>query len=528
VAIQNSNQQEIDLNSGKYESRRRASPLAKKGDQCPIKGISVPPAYGLSLVTSLPSNHNTNPPTNSSNSLYANNPWHLSLDLVCLVDTSIDVISLDGLKGSLIFWLYMRDKRALSDSLNLKHSHALDSILANLWVAHSSHKQLVVGLRKKAITRHNPNEIGHRVKRNVLDFLTSKGFIKMYKGKPNQFEGLATWCGASRSLVRWFEIDSIRAQLAQNALFVELRKLEERKVTYTKSKYIGPGTYESVQATKTVKAWVETPIPIRDKVKARKLGKVVRGFNELWTNYYATLNDDPILPYCRRIFNGKLILGGRWYGSYQTLLKQERERILIDDMATLEPDFSGLHFNLLYANEGIQWVGDDVYEVDGYDREVIKRVCLPLMNTTSLRGLEGHITTSGKPNVKEAYQKHKAAMERYNKAKAKGAPWRKPQSTFEGFIEGIPDGTDGTELIAALMKKHEPIARRFGEKDLGLKTQYQDSQIMAAIIEELTKRHIPVLPVHDSVRCKVSDYSIVYDTMREQFKAATGFNIIVH
>jgi hypothetical protein len=527
VAIQNSNQQEIDLNYGKYESRRRASPLAKKGDQCPIIGNRVPPAYGLSLVTSLPSNHNTNPPTNSSNSLYANNPWHLSLDLVCLVDTTIDIISLDGLKGSLIFWLYMRDKRNLSDSLNLKHSIALDSILANLWVAHSSRKQLVVGLRKEAITINNPNKIGHAVKRNVLDFLADKGFIKMYKGKPNQFESLATWCGASTSLVRWFEIDSIRAQLAKNALFVELRKLETKKVTTTKRKRLISGAYEDVPITNTVKTWVETQIPIRDKVKARKLGKAVREFNYLWTNHYPTLNGDPILPYCRRVFNGSFTKGGRWYGSYQPLLKPKREQILIDDMPTLEPDFSGLHFNLLYANEGIQWGGDDVYEVDGYDREVIKRVCLPLMNTTSLRGLEGHITTSGKPHVKAAYQKYKAAMERYNKAKAKGAAWRKPDP-FEGFIEGIPDYTDGTELIAALKLKHEPIARRFGEVDLGLKTQYQDSQIMAAIIEELTKRHIPVLPVHDSVRCKVSDYAIVYDTMREQYKAATGFNIIVH
>jgi hypothetical protein len=469
--------------------------------------------------------------------LYAKNPYFLRFDYLCSVNTPIDLVSLESLKTNLIFWINSNQQRSVRRHAN-KYSLTLDSMLANLWVAYSCRKQLVVGAGRLTDKDNNPSRISYKMKAKVLEFLQEKEFIKIYRGKPNEYDKLATWCGATTRLIRWFELDSVRAKLAENAVFLELRKLEEHKVTYTKSKYIGSGTYESVQATKTIKKWVAEPIPDSYKAKARKLALPARQHNEVWINCLATLYGDYVEPYLCRIFNGKLYLGGRLCGAYQNMPKGDRPHILIDDMPTTEPDFKGLHMNLLYTEAGIQWplvkdVNDvkyheDVYAVKGYDREVIKRVCLPLMYTTSLRGLEAQITSSGKAKRKSDYQKYKLRMESYNKAKAKGAAWSKPESTFEGFIEGIPDGTDGKELIAALMKKHEPIAHRFGEAELSLKLQFKDSQIMSSIITKLAKRHIPVLPVHDSVRCKVSDAGIVYATMLEAYEAATDYKISVH
>ena len=69
--------------------------------------------------------------------------------------------------------------------------------------------------------------------------------------------------------------------------------------------------------------------------------------------------------------------GGRFYGHYQNLPKTDRARILIDGTRTVEPDYKAIHFSILYALEGLQFVGDP-YLVPNYEhmRPVFKLLCL--------------------------------------------------------------------------------------------------------------------------------------------------------
>ena len=231
-------------------------------------------------------------------------------------------------------------------------------------------------------------------------------------------------------------------------------------------------------------------------------------------------------PWVKRVFNDNFDKGGRFYGGFQNLPKLERSKILIDGMPTLEPDFSGLHFNLLYAQKGLQFDGD-VYDVVGYSRETIKAVMLPLMNNENLNAVKGNIKRSGNPTAKRAYETYKRELKEHENLRARGIKSREPKRGYNGFIDGIPDNTDGEHLINAILQKHEPIADMFGTKDLGVKLQNKDSEIMANVITELSKRYVAVLPVHDSVICKVSDYSLVVDTMRQEYEKSTGFKIIV-
>jgi hypothetical protein len=481
------------------------------------KQLKPPPPLPYSLICPI----NGNKVTYN----YAYSPLRLRLDIICLYNTDLDARTLSALQGQFKFWL---DRQL--DRVDSNYMYTLDSILANLWEAHKSNKQLITPLRRKSWSnKNNPKKLGHTLLRRTLTFLHEKGFVIIHKGKPSEFDSLATWCSATPLLVHWFELDGMRTMLNENANFVELRKTKKVKKLLTDSRHIGGGVYESYETRKTVKESYTVPIPSRYKNKAKLYSESVRGYNNLWTNFSVSLDGNYVRPWCHRVFNETMLMGGRFYGGFQTLPKLDRERLLIDGMPTVEPDFSGLHFNLLYARKGIQFdnYNDDVYAVDGYDRRVIKLVMLPLMNTTKLSVLEGNITTSGMPQVKRAYQLYKCECEQHKRLKDQGIANKKPKEKFTGFIEGIPDNTSGSDLLAALKDKHKFIADFFGTENLGITLQNQDSTIMANIISRLTAKHIPMLPVHDSIRCKISDFTIVYDMMLEQYNLSTGFKIRV-
>jgi hypothetical protein len=457
----------------------------------------------------------------------AKNPHHLRLDIECSSSSNLDISSLDYLQTYFNSWLCVRFSK-----INTKYPLVLDTLLANLWIAHISNSQVITPFRKQSITYRNPDKIGYDVLKTTITFLAEIGLITINKGKPSQFDGIATWCSANSILVHWFELDAMRAKLKDNASFVELHVTNKVKRQRMKRRKLGDGIYESYLGYESMREVETVPIPKRDQPLAKRLSNLVRGYNELWTNHLVTHNDDYIIPWCRRVFNKNLRLGGRFYGPFQNIPKLDRKDILIDTMPTVEPDFGGLHFNLLYAEAGIQFDNDndDVYTgVGDYPREVIKAVMLPLMNTTKLGTLAGNISTSGKPHIKRMYAIHKRDKEYHDKLSAQGIASKQPKAPepLKGFINGIPDNTNGHDLIAKLKQRHHAIAHNFGSVDLGIRLQNKDSNIMAGILGVLIAKHIPALPVHDSIRCKISDEAIVRDTMQSQYQLTTGFKISI-
>ena len=79
------------------------------------------------------------------------------------------------------------------------------------------------------------------------------------------------------------------------------------------------------------------------------------------------------------------------------------------------------------------------------------------------------------------------------------------------------------ELVKEIKNAHELIAEQLEEKDLGLKLQFTDSQIMSRILLKTVKENILVVPVHDSVICKKSDLKRVKEIMLEAYFEETGF-----
>ena len=479
--------------------------------------VSAPSAphlpYSLSPIPSIPT------------FCLASKPLSLNLDLIIHLTANLNSKFLTRIHLEFDTWLNNRLKR-----VNKNYNKCLDTMVANLWDAHQSSSQLITPLQAISITYNNSDKLGYDMIINTLKFLSAKEYIHLNKGEARMNSGIATWCTSTPKLSRWFELDEMQTRLKENATFVVLRKKLPVETVVTKSRTVD-NEIEFYQTTATVKRNTDVPIPSSQKAKARRLSKTVRAYNQLWTNSAATLNGYHIRPWCRRIFNNNLNMGGRYYGEFQTLPKADRVNILINSFETTEPDYSGLHFNLLYAQEGIQLgARDDVYKVKGYDRETIKAVMIPLLNTTNLNALAGQITKSGRADIKAAHAKHKEAQKYAANLEARGIKADdnyKPARFLKGFIEGIPEGADGHELLVKLKTRHRAIAHRFGEADLGIKLQNQDAQLMSNVLDALIANNIAALPIHDSIRVQIYHVDFAIETMKEEYHKLTGYSIDV-
>jgi hypothetical protein len=143
--------------------------------------------------------------------------------------------------------------------------------------------------------------------------------------------------------------------------------------------------------------------------------------------------------FVRRIFNrSSFDKGGRFFGGWwQRCPKERRGRIFINDRATSEIDYSGLHIVMLYAQEGIDYweeVGADPYTIDTPEflesaeqaRSVCKQLLLVAVNAADERS---------------AFQAFRGEAET-------GTPEKSLTNNQLGLI------------LTALRDKHQPIAHR--------------------------------------------------------------------
>jgi hypothetical protein len=232
----------------------------------------------------------------------------------------------------------------------------------------------------------------------------------------------------------------------------------------------------------------------------------------------------PIMSFIRRVFNEELYYGGRFYGDYQTLEKSSRSRLMIDGDETTELDYKSIHFNILYSWKGLRFFNPDPYQVDDYDRSIIKTVALTLLNSESRSAFKRNVTKSGNPKIKEIEQVYRA---RLSKNYHLGISDSLKPEVLKGFISGLPDHIKGADLFNAICEAHQPICDFFGRKKIGLKLQFTDSQIMAKVINKLISQDIPIIPIHDSIVCKTKDKALVKEVMEHYYFEEMNFKITV-
>jgi len=295
--------------------------------------------------------------------------------------------------------------------------------------------------------------------------------VEHEKGRRNQFKGVAS-----------------RVWLSEESKL----ELSKRKVSYMLAK--GIPFLKMKDDKKESMSLPNKPTVIK------RLNAPCEAMNRLWLQNDAVFghNGKSVTPFMYRSFNESFDFGGRFYFPSQTENKEYRKSILINGEPTVELDYKAIHFNMLYAEKGIQFEGDP-YLTEGYDRKVIKLAMISFMNCENRSAWCGTVTRSGNPN----------------------------NSHMDGFIDGMPINVKGKELAAAIDKRHAPIADRFHKPKIGVRLQRKDSEIMSQCLLECAKLSIPVLPYHDGIRCAESALQSVYKIMKDAYKSVTGFDIVV-
>jgi hypothetical protein len=383
------------------------------------------------------------------------------------------------------------------------YEDAFSMLLANLRTAHYQKAQLVFSRRTAhKITPDNPARISPATVRKCLDFLAEKGLISMVVGKANEFEKNSSWCIPLPPLIALFEQHDAQVRLHKKAPLAVVRDDEKKDIPPYKNR--------------------------NKRLALEGLAGPVRRYTETWLDHSATLGDAYLLPWLKRKFNNTMDYGGRFYGHYQNLPKTDRARILIDGARTVEPDYKAIHFSILYALEGLQFVGDP-YLVPNYEhmRPVFKLLCLQLVNIENLSSFKACITRSGKPEIQRELRCYRDKIKVYNHERSLGLRTKLPvkPKRLTGVIAGLPEGVIGAQLIDLLFERHEAIKSHFGKEKIGLQLQKLDSEIMANALDRL--EGIPCLPVHDSIRCKIDDSGTVIRAMKEAFSDVMGKHIEV-
>lgn len=371
-----------------------------------------------------------------------------------------------------------------------KHYSAMSIILANLLHADTGNRQLLFTRATK-----NDNEIFIR----CFDYLADQGLISMTVSAPRK--EVSSWAAANDELISLLAIHEARIVFNGDINPVEVRdsRGKPKRVTHR-----------------------------ADKLAVKRLSKFIDSYNRYWLDHSVTLKSAPVIPFLKRIFNKKLTLGGRFYGDYQRLPSKHRKHILIDGQKTVEVDYSSLHLAILYAISGVKMEGD-AYAIDGYDRSVIKLLCLRLVNSEHLAGLKAVITLSANPKNGAKYKKYKDDRAAFEWSRSKGLTGKEPRKPkwVDSFIPNMPTNVNANDLLEAFLIKHKPIRHLIGQKDIGLTLQREDSELIASCMKQLYDLGIPVLPVHDSLICKRSDRPQVVMVMQGCFYSKYGQSISV-
>jgi hypothetical protein len=259
------------------------------------------------------------------------------------------------------------------------------------------------------------------------------------------------------------------------------------------------------------------PLEYKDTDETVAMRQEVLEYNTLLSNTYIDIPEleDPWLlredkrgrqikvpidqhhQFIRRTFNrGDWGCGGRFYGPWwQQLGSDLRAKIFINDTPTVEVDFKGMHVAIIAVQEGVA-VPEDAYVLPPYlikgvtteqQRKLIKKLVLIALNAKDRK------------------------------------------TAFSSFRDDWPAGDPAKKLTNAELEKlldsyieHYPFMTNHLGADRGIRLMNIDSQIMAIVQQEFTKRGIPVLTIHDSAIVDYTRVGLLKRFMVEAAKKVVG------
>jgi hypothetical protein len=391
----------------------------------------------------------------------------------------------------------MKDLKTIMESKrsHLRHTEHLGQILINLLKCHSIDPDMCVAYHRNSARynnqkRYNSIEISYASTIKIVDALISLGYIEYKKGRYNRDKGEGK---ISRMRATPKLIDLLTFNYKMDTSEICLCNDEETIILKDESKLII--NYTDQKQTREMRKKLKI---INDNIAGTYIGLCVPDNTLAEINRELRLKQDEndedfrsvidlTKSRLRRIFNnGSFEEGGRLYnGWWQSVPSKYRRYIRIDNIETVEVDYSGYHINLLYAMEGLPLPTEDVYSLNGIpeeSRNMLKVVLQILLNAgTEQKALR---------KIKEEF------------------PRKKHPGVFTN------ENITHESIIRAFKQKHEAISKYFGS-GYGVELQFIDSQIAEEILLALAEKGIVALPIHDSFIVQKEHKKALEDIMEE-------------
>ncbi|MFT5451614.1 MAG: hypothetical protein ACI9N9_001100 [Enterobacterales bacterium] len=274
-----------------------------------------------------------------------------------------------------------------------------------------------------------------------------------------------------------------------------------------------------------------------------------------------------------RLFNDRQCSeDGRLYGAlHQRIPKDLRRALKINGERTVEVDIVSTHPLLAYAEEGIDLTHqkeimgavNDIYQsrilfVQGRDeRRIIKSLVVAMFNADKkesatdrefavtvskvfYKALNEDKANSSNPlkrsgalhtekvlgSYQEDYIYSSSAIGMFSES-GLSPDDEEYKSEYKKCVE-LSEGMDNSKLMIVdivldLLKKHEPIYEWFGS-NAWKHLNFIESSILLRVVDHFTKKSIPILTIHDSVRVAESHKEELVLVYRTAIEKELGFN----
>ena len=295
--------------------------------------------------------------------------------------------------------------------------------------------------------------LGYKVVERVLVALEVMQYIRVRKARPSMTGGYATTIIANKRLERAYSGNLIPwVRHSDDKQFKEVR-LNKR------DDFLGFRYTVEVTQDDQVKHWANNVAVINEFTQNFAIFLLEDDLT-IWRLLRDTYIDFTETRYRRIFCRGRFDHGGRFYGPWWQCIKKEyRSTISIDQQPTVEYDYSGMGINLVYAKLGLKPLADP-YDLGFPDdsqekkRDVIKEGVLALLND-------------------------KDAKYRFSREQLKTL------------------GLTNFQAMTLIEKKHSAVSHLF-RTDVGMETQFTDSNIAERVLLEGVRLGILILSVHDS------------------------------
>ena len=294
---------------------------------------------------------------------------------------------------------------------------------------------------------------GYKVVQQVLVALEVMQYIRVRKARPNMNGGYATTIIADKRLERAYSrnlIPWVRHSNDKHFKEVRLNGYDD---------FLGFRYTVEVTQNDQVKHWANNVAVINEFTQNFAIFLLEDDLT-IWRLLRDTYLDFTETRYRRIFCRERFDRGGRFYGPWWQFIKKEyRSTISINQEPTVEYDYSGMGINLVYAKLGLKPLPDP-YDLglptDNQEkkRDVIKEGVLALLND-------------------------KDGKYRFSREQLKTL------------------GLTNLQAMNLIEKKHSAVSHLF-RTDVGMETQFTDSNIAERVLLEGVRLGILILSVHDS------------------------------